>query len=776
MPRHEHLPLVRLRESMERRKTGFPGPTPQRANGYGGQVRQQVEAAVQAQQQNRPAHFVDPSLILRVRMQGMLLEPDWEALGLTLLSSDDDRNIILFSSQGDLTAFLQRLDAYDGPIPDGQQGRRYEGFVTRIENVGTLEPRDRLGVRIREDGFTEANDLLNDEVYTVDVELWDFGTRLAREHKAQQIEKFITGQNGEVFDVYIGPSITLMRVRARGRILRPLLSVPEVAFIDLPPEPDLRTADLVQMELDDAPVILPPDEDAPVIGVLDSGLNEHPFLEGAVMARLAFPPVLGTADVLGHGTRVGGAVLYGDLRNRLGEAQLQPAGRLVSAKVVDDNGRFYERRTLPTQMHQAINRLRQDHGCRIFVISLGDVRARNEPGRVGPWAATLDELARELDVLIFVSTGNRTPRSGMAVEQGITHYPGYLLEQANRLCEPAGAANIVTVGSLANGTGLGARHERDAHVRPITGMLEPSPFSRSGPGAGGIQKPDFVDVGGTMVFDAPSASLRSAPHIPEAGVITLNHEYLRQLITSGAGTSYATPLLANKAAALLRLFPDASANLIRALLVGAASVPEECEARLRAMDAADSMRIRGNGLVDVLRAAYSDDHRVVLYAEDWLAINHFAVYRVPIPPEFQSNGRRTIRVSLAFDPPVRRTRAEYIGTKMNFRLLRGCPSQEVFAHFRARAPDEGDPPNIAQRFRCDLKPGPNSRDGHTLQTAAQTFVQGTANYGDEYYLVVRCIGGWAEDQEIDQRFAVVAELEHQPAVQLYARIRQRVRV
>ncbi|WEX08503.1 S8 family peptidase [Chelativorans sp. AA-79] len=776
MPRHEHLPLLRLPETLERRKTGYPGPTPWRGSGYGGQVRRQVEAAIQTQQQNRPAQFIDPSLILRVRMQGMLLEPDWEALGLTLLSSDDDRNIILFSSQGDLTAFLQRLDAYDGPIPDGQQGRRYEGFVTRIENIGTLEPRDRLGMRIREAGFTEATDLQNDEVYTVDIELWDFGTRLARERKARQIEDFITGQNDEVFDVYLGPSITLMRVRARGQTLRPLLSVPEVAFIDLPPVPDIEAADLVQMELDDAPEILPPDENAPVIGVLDSGVNDHPFLEGAILERLAFPAELGTADVWGHGTRVGGAALYGDLRDRLGEVRIQPVGRLVSAKVVGNNGRFYERRTLPTQMRETIIRLRQDYGCRIFVMSLGDVRARNEPGRVGPWAATLDELARELDVMIFVSTGNRAPRSGMAVEQGITHYPGYLLEPANRLCEPAGAANIVTVGSLANGTGLGARHELDAHVRPITGALEPSPFSRAGPGAGGIRKPDFVDVGGTMVFDAPSASLQWAPHIPEAGIITLNHEYLRQLITSGTGTSYAAPILANKAAALLRLFPHASANLIRALLAGAASVPEECEARLRGMDAADKMRICGNGLVDVLRAAYSDDHRVVLYAEDRLAINHFAVYRVPIPQEFQTNGRRTIRVSLAFDPPVRRTRAEYIGTKLNFRLLRGCPAQEVFAHFRARTADEGDPPDVPNRFRCDLKPGPQSRDGHTLQTAAQTFVQDTTNYGDEYYLVVRCAGGWAEEQEVDQRFAVVVELEHQPAVQLYARLRQRVRV
>lgn len=279
-----------------------------------------------------------------------------------------------------------------------------------------------------------------------------------------------------------------------------------------------------------------------------------------------------------------------------------------------------------------------------------------------------------------------------------------------------------------------------------------------------------------MVFDAPSASLRCAPHLPEAGVITLNHEYLRQLITSGTGTSYAAPLLANKAAELLRLFPAASANLIRALLVGAAAVPDECEARLIGMDAAEKMRICGNGMVDVLRAAYSDDHRVVLYAEDRLALNHFAVYRVPVPPEFQSNGRRTIRASLAFDPLVRRTRAEYIGTKMNFRLLRGCPVGQVFEHFRARIPEEGRPPDIAARFRCDLKPGPNDRDGQTLQTGAQTFVQDTADYGDEYYLVVRCAAGWAEEQVVDQRFAVVVELEHQPAVRLYARLRQRVRV
>lgn len=252
---------------------------------------------------------------------------------------------------------------------------------------------------------------------------------------------------------------------------------------------------------------------------------------------------------------------------------------------------------------------------------------------------------------------------GPAVEQGVTEYPSYLLEGANRLFEPAGAANIITVGSLANGTGLGARHQHDAHVRPITNALEPSPFTRIGPGAGGVGKPDFVDVGGTLVFDAPSARLQGAPMFPEAGVITLNHDFLRQLLTSGNGTSYSAPRLANKTAYLLRRFPWASANLIRALLAGAAILPEPAERALAALAPEERVRICGNGLVDTLRAAYSDDHRVVLYAEERLGINQFAVYRVPIPREFQGNGRRTIRVSLAFNPPVRRTRAEYIGTK-----------------------------------------------------------------------------------------------------------------
>ena len=735
-----------------------------------------MDQAVENQRDQRPPEFVDPSLILLVNMHGLAMESDWEALGLTLLSTDDDNNIVLFSSSDDLRDFRSRLEAYDGPIPDGQAGRRFEGFVNRIGDIRTLEPRDRLGTRLKEAGFAGVEDFRDNEQYTVDIELWEFGPQFARLSKAEEINVFIDAQNGEVFDIYAGPSITLIRARAMGRTIRPILSIPEVAFVDIPPKPDLGANEFVQLTLDDVPQVAPIEDNLPLIAILDSGVNDHPFLQDAIFAREAFPDDLGEADALGHGTAVSGIATMGDLRRQLEQPVVYRSARLISAKVVTDDGQFYERQTLPTQMRGSIERIHGQYGCRIFVIALGDVLARSERGRVGSWATTLDELVRELNILIFVSAGNRSPRGGNSVEQARTHYPGYLLEEANRICEPAGAANAVTVGSLAHSNGIEPQLANNAHFQHITEASEPSPFTRTGPGAGGIKKPDFVDFGGTLVFDAIAGRLQSAPHLAAAGLITTNNEFFRQLFVSKSGTSFSTPMLANKAARLLRQHPNATANLLKSLMAGAAQIPEECNQRLAAQNAQETAQICGNGLVDTLRAAYSDDHRVVLFAQDQLEIDQFAVYSVPIPREFQGNGCRTIRVSLAYDPPVKRTRAEYTGVRMNFRLIRGCPVDVVFAHFRTHAGEESEAPDIQRRCNCHLKPGPNSRDKNTIQTAAVTFTQDTVRYGNEYHLVVRCIGGWASDQGGFQNFAVVVELEHQAGVQLFAQLRQRIRV
>jgi hypothetical protein len=112
---------------------------------------------------------------------------------------------------------------------------------------------------------------------------------------------------------------------------------------------------------------------------------------------------------------------------------------------------------------------------------------------------------------------------------------------------------------------------------------------------------------------------------------------------------------------------------------------------------------------------------------------------------------------------------------MGFRRLRGCQPDLIFEHFRRRATDEGRFPTIETRYNCSLVPGPQEREKGTLQIASITWKRSIEAYGDSYYLVVRCNSGWA-NYISQQRFAVVVEISHKAQIQLYERVRQRVRV
>jgi hypothetical protein len=774
---YEHLPLVRLPERLERRKNpGFGGaPVRDDRAGHRAAITTQLNTAIQAQQQRRKPDFVDPSLILRVRLSANVVDEEWERIGLTILSSDADRSLVLFSSTDDLQQFRARVDAYGGDIPVGQAAAPYAGFVAAIESVGQVEPRDRIGLRLREAGFTEPEEFLSDRVFIIDLELWDLGRRELRNRKLDELAHYVDALGGEVFDRYLGASISLLRVSVSGQLLRTLLTVEDISSIDLPPEPDTEAAQILDLELGELPELSEVDADAPIVGVIDSGINAHPLIERVIVGAIGVPEHLGTADEWGHGTKVAGLAVFGDLKAQIGAGILIPGVRICAAKILDAQGEFDQRRLVPGQMREAISRLNSEFGCRLFVIALGDKKRAYDGGKVGAWAATLDELARELNVLIFVSAGNRKPRGGNRIEQAVTEYPQYLAEEGNRLLEPAGAINVVTVGALAHGNGLSQDAGEHVSVRPITEHSHPSPFTRVGPGVDGAIKPDLVDFGGTLVFDSAVQQLRGGENMPAAGMISLYHRYSDQLFTSGSGTSYSTPLVALKASQILRRIPAASANLVRALLASAATIPDETKECLGGFDEVGIRNVCGHGVVDAVRAAYSDDARVVFYAEDNLDLDHFAVFEIPVPDVFQTEaGRRTIKVTLAFDPPVRSTRVDYAGINMSFRLIRGCNPELIFDHYRKRTQEDGVRPEIASRFQCDLEPKSTIREKSTLQTASVTFQRDISGYGDRYFLVVRCESGWAKDAIIDQRYALVVELSHESEIQLYERVRIRV--
>ncbi|MGS9692546.1 S8 family peptidase [Pseudomonas aeruginosa] len=353
-------------------------------------------------------------------------------------------------------------------------------------------------MRLREEGFGDLDDIDPDALMLLDLEIWNIGSAQIRGAKLDELTDLIEQQGGNVYDRYNGPAISLLRIEVLGRLLIDLLSVEVIAVIDAPPQPDTFTREALELNLADFPPVEVL-ENAPVIGILDSGINAHPLLEGVVVGAIGVPEGLGTADEFGHGTRVAGVAAFGDLRAQLAEGgDLVCAARICSARVVNHRGGFDDHSLITNQMRDALTTLNREFGCRIFSISLADIKsAPYAGGKVGPWTATLDELARELDVLILVSAGNRMPRQGERQEESVTGYPDYLLEASNRFLEPSAALNVLTVGSIAHGNGIDqALQDAGVGIRPITGPYEPSPFTRVGPGIGGAIKPDLVDLGG----------------------------------------------------------------------------------------------------------------------------------------------------------------------------------------------------------------------------------------------------------------------------------------
>jgi hypothetical protein len=708
-------------------------------------------------------------------------ERTWEQCGLTLLSVDQEKTLVLFSSDEQLREFQRRLQEYRaGPHDADRRNAPYAAIFASIDSISNIRPEDRIGRLLRASGVESINDLEPERLYVIDLELWDFGTNAANREKVNQLENFIRARRGDATDRYVGESLVLIRIRANGDLVRELLGLDSVAQIDLPPQPSLTVAEILRMGVPNFPPVREPDANVPPIAILDSGIaSAHPLLAPAVGEATAVPLALGDgADDHGHGTLVGGVALYGDIEACIDAGRFGPTLRLYSARVLNEHCRFDDGALITTQMRDAIRYFRETYRCRVFNLSLGDANLPYRGGKVSPWASILDTLSRELNVLIVVSAGNFSyqPRPGEPVDAHVTRYPRYLLDDEARIIEPATGATVLTVGSLSHSARLPAvLGQRDVALRPISREGEPSPFTRSGPGLAESIKPELCEFGGNRAYDGRLAAVRD---LNEMSLVSMNREYLIRLFAPAVGTSYSSARVAHAAARLYEAFPEASANLIRALLFSSASVPISSADLLTPLGEEAVLRVCGYGRPNFDRARFSDNNRVALYNDSQIGFDNFHVYQIPIPDSFfEVRQPRRIEVSLAFDPPVRHSRFDYLGATMSFRVFRGKRLNEVVEACQYYARNQDPPDGLAStRWDCRMKPTPTIREGGTLQKAIISLRQVPgAEWGDTYYLVIRCEKKWARPEHAPQRYAVVVVMEQEADVDIYEQISQRIR-
>lgn len=777
--RHAHLVVTRQVPSPPRRRgSGRGTPVQKRDDVYrhGQDLGRQLQGTEGVLAQRKPQHF-DPGLLIRLSIQsGTISEDDLKSFGIELISEESNETLVVFVSEQAKTEFLTRLARFQ----EGMIGRGVSANVFHaIEGVGAWTREDRIGRSLKNCEWSEQ------ELKVVDLELWPRDSSRANRREIEQTIEWFIQQEADVWDRLVTDSVVLMRVQVRGAVLNQILELETVRVVELPPQLHLESTEY-DLGIPDLTVESLDHDNATAIAVLDSGvIGGHPLISETLAEEESFIDGIDPADDSGHGTAVSGFALYGDLEKCVTQRVFTPTLKLLSGKVLSGDGAEYDRKLIASQVIEAVNYFNGELGCRIFNISFGDAQQPYDGKHVKGLAVVLDELARKHNILFVVSAGNYRGSDTLPADW-LADYPGYLFDQEARIIDPAPSLNSITVGSIAryDKDSYSTRYPRDINHQPIARVNELSPFTRTGPGPNRAIKPDLVDYGGNVSIDLRTGGEpRFNPVDPNIAEIALKHTYVGdRLFLPLIGTSFAAPKVAHIAGRLLNEYPDASANLVRALLLLHASHPENVQTLLE--DVGESANEAafysyGYGQPDLNKTLYSLENCATLIAEESIDSNQSHFYEIPLPEDFLTVARcdRSIRVSLAHTPICRSTRKSYKGSNITFKIVLEDDLDILANRFRQGS----DLDNISE-FQ-GFSPGGQLRGRGSAMTSTKSIKMVSSNSslinGKRLFVVItHQLKDWAEgliEGPEPYALAVVLEDRGREDVRLYSQLRTRLR-
>lgn len=773
----EHLRIERAPFENDRRTREYKIPRYPRGDlrGHGQRLADALNNSFQnarKQLTSRPGNFV-----LKIRYTGLLQINHLQKHGVEFVSHEDNQLCVVFADEAGLAKFaghLQKLGIDDAELT-------YKQILEAIEGIDNWTAEDRSSWAITQFGLPQ------EESFILDVELWP--VRVAHHPDrltiCEAFERWLVETQIQSVDKINLDSLLMYRLRVNVNQANMLLNHGDVRLVDLPPTSGIQYSQL-HCDIENLPEGIPsPPANAARICILDSGItSNHPLIAPAMAESADFIGGDGS-DLNGHGTAVAGIALYGDLESCKASNYWRPELLLFNGRVLNEHAEF-DVKTIEKTLVEAVTYFVEEHQCRIFNLSLGNANAPYDGRHVRGIAYVLDKLARDFNVLFVVSTGNFNGSNNPEVPKYSwrDEYPEYLLAEQSVLIDPAPALNVITVGSLAkhNATFDAQRYPEIAQLAPAS-ENQPSPFTRHGPSVKGAIKPDLIATGGNFASAVRTGREYDAV-MKGMGVLTCNSRFVGNTIfTEMSGVSFAAPYETHLAGRLLNNYPRASANLLRALLVNHANLPNEVEssfpedmkATYKAACGRDAGRdVAGYGVVDENELFRSSENVVVLMAEDKIENNAHHFFELPLPPEFLRSQRaaREIRVTLAYCPAVRTTRLDYVATKIHFRLVKGESLEAVQRHFNHETQGETDTRNDDATGNRDITAELRSKG--TVQSSTWRMKQRNPN--EKWFVVVtRQDRDWGEALSLEQEdyalVVTVTDRENEHA-QLYTQISQ----
>ncbi|NLB76448.1 MAG: S8 family peptidase [Crenarchaeota archaeon] len=462
-------------------------------------------------------------------------------------------------------------------------------------------------------------------VEPIKVRLFHFDDATDNEYYTHGFEEHIKQFGLEVVKLNYGKNLCVYKLYCKNKeILKRVIEYPGVHKISFFPQYSYEFPHIAQAKKQ--LINLPPPvsgEDYPIIGIIDSGIMPgHKFLEPWIYKREVF--VAESYRNYEHGTFVAGIVQYGNILNL--SAQKQQHYRILDVVVSPNNEPekgpvdSLTEDSLINILHDVIGRYH--HEVKVWNMSLGTNKLCGD--MISDFAIALDDIQDTYKIDIILSAGNY-------ITPPLRKWPPLDdLQDQDRVTAPADSVRAIAVGSVAN-IGIVGYVEKDM----------PSPFSRRGPGANYLIKPDVVFYGGNCMSDLCYEG---------TGVVSLD---LDGNIVEGIGTSYSAPAISSIYAGLRNgIIEERSREFSKAFLIHSASVPQKAKKDTKEYDKYFGFGLPMQNLEDILTCTSSEVTVVFsgkLYDGSFIEFNDF-----PFPKSLYRNGKcyGEIKMTLAYTPKI----------------------------------------------------------------------------------------------------------------------------
>lgn len=615
-----------------------------------------------------PAHIIN----IRIQFHGQFNIPRYfnawyNDFGLVAVNYAQYNTEVLFSVWDEVrfTHFLEQINNFVGRELDGNQTINYDGKVRYIKSFTLLSSADILQTNsestmyiiellefpLPEPAQTAISDSLLDYLNRQRI-----AYRFSDRTNSLEVDTISQEQKQEIvdnFDIIKSVTSTLATVIRPNR-----LNLPE------------RTYGFE---------VAPLDDNIPIIGILDTGIENDTPLSSILIQDDSYNITSSAAlsDTAsggsGHGTAVAALAAMGRRPyTQQYRGLIHADARLLSMKIIDNN--------VGSVSHMAVlsllKRAHDERGVKIFVLTVCYDTNKKSNEAFSAYAYELDKFAHEYGCLVFICTSNNN--NAQAVNSNYDF--NYFGHDDVNLSVPAESMNNVTVGASADclrgGLFMGASPQKEfPTMYSRKGHIDLSVFNRKKNPH--YFKPDIVECGGD--YEVRDGFMGTGEN---ASMEVLSANSTESFYTD-VGTSFSAPLAANIAAQIWGKYPSLEPQSVKALIINAASLEN-----IR-FNGHENMlnRMAGYGHADPLKSVESDDNRITFLVEDTINPEEFKSYPICLPQYLyaagQNRNRRivTINATLCFSfNPVLNNQLSYNPVHMAFSFFRnhdGDTIQEV---------------------------------------------------------------------------------------------------